>query len=160
MQQPNCMAASQGAASAFSTFQAAASDLWCKHHTSSAGLNRLTLLPAPPMQDARAYKYDNVWRWTLPKRLASKGQASPCLLECDRLIVPVHCGQTHWACAMVDLQNRRLCYFDSLRVRVQCLREASVFQCSQVLLQGPSGREISWERSIVVCPDLLSAPAT
>ncbi|KAF5830596.1 hypothetical protein DUNSADRAFT_14326 [Dunaliella salina] len=78
------------------------------HFFNSFFLNKL-------FKDARAYKYANVRRWTLPKRLANYGQASSCLLECDRLVVPVHCGQTHWACAVVDLQQRQLHYFDSLR---------------------------------------------
>lgn len=86
------------------------------------------------MQDARAYLYANVRRWTRSMRLTEVGQDSLCLLECDRLIMPVHCGETHWACAMVDLQNRRLCYFDSLRVRVLCFLETCSFLCSQVLL--------------------------
>ncbi len=80
------------------------------------GVPRHALMRAG-LQDAHAYKYTNVRRWTMPKRLANYGQASSCLLECDRLVVPVHCGQTHWACAMVDLQGRQLFYFDSLHVR-------------------------------------------
>eukprot|EP00200_Dunaliella_tertiolecta_P009027 CAMPEP_0202371118 /NCGR_PEP_ID=MMETSP1127-20130417/2592_1 /ASSEMBLY_ACC=CAM_ASM_000462 /TAXON_ID=3047 /ORGANISM="Dunaliella tertiolecta, Strain CCMP1320" /LENGTH=710 /DNA_ID=CAMNT_0048967269 /DNA_START=106 /DNA_END=2238 /DNA_ORIENTATION=- len=78
------------------------------HFFNSFFLNKL-------FKDEHAYKYANVRRWTLPKRLEKYGQASSCLLECDRLVVPVHCGQTHWACALIDLQQRQLHYFDSLR---------------------------------------------
>lgn len=51
----------------------------------------------------------------MPKRLATAGQASACVLDCDRIIVPVHQGQ-HWVCAVVDLQHQRLLYYDSLKV--------------------------------------------
>ena len=56
-----------------------------------------------------------VRRWTLPNRLASSGQASECILDCDRIVVPVHQGM-HWVCAVVDLQHKKLVYYDSLRV--------------------------------------------
>ncbi|PRW61285.1 Sorting and assembly machinery component 50 [Chlorella sorokiniana] len=60
------------------------------------------------------YDYSQVRRWTLPKRLASVGQASECILDCDRIIVPVHQG-LHWVCAVIDLQNQKLVYYDSLK---------------------------------------------
>ena len=54
-----------------------------------------------------------VRRWTTPKRLKANGQASESVLDCDRIIMPVHEG-VHWTCAMVDLQHKQLVFFDSL----------------------------------------------
>ena len=34
-------------------------------------------------------------RWTLPDRLAKQAQLSDSVLDCDRIIVPVHQGN-HW----------------------------------------------------------------
>jgi hypothetical protein len=56
-----------------------------------------------------------VRRWTMPKRLASSGQASSCILDVDRIVVPVHQG-LHWVCAVIDLQHQKLIYYDSLKV--------------------------------------------
>ncbi len=41
-------------------------------------------------------------------------QAQPCVLFCDRLFFPVHVGVAHWAAACIDLQRRRLHYWDSM----------------------------------------------
>jgi hypothetical protein len=68
-----------------------------------------SLPPSPPPLLAQ------VRRWTLPKRLAAAGQASASVLDCDRIVLPVHQG-VHWVCAVVDLQRRRLVYYDSLKV--------------------------------------------
>ena len=37
-----------------------------------------------------------VRRWTMPKRLASAGQASSSILDCDRIIVPVRVHACSW----------------------------------------------------------------
>ncbi len=55
-------------------------------------------------------------RWTTAKRLAKAGQASGCILDVDRWVIPVHLGN-HWTCAMVDLAARALVYYDSYHVR-------------------------------------------
>lgn len=43
------------------------------------------------------------------------------MLEVDRILVAVHLGN-HWTCAMVDLNKKELCYYDSLGVGFSCLR--------------------------------------
>jgi hypothetical protein len=48
--------------------------------------------------------------------LIVRAQASPNLLDCHRIVVPVHMGKIHWACAMIDLARRRLFFWDSMRV--------------------------------------------
>lgn len=65
-------------------------------------------------KDAGAYNYDLVRRWTLPKRLKASGQASDSILDCDRIVLPVHQGM-HWVCAVIDLQHRKFVYYDSLK---------------------------------------------
>ncbi|GAB4818844.1 hypothetical protein N2152v2_005890 [Parachlorella kessleri] len=60
------------------------------------------------------YNYNNVARWTLPRRLEKQGQLCNTILDCDRIIVPVHQG-IHWVCAMVDVTNKALYYYDSLK---------------------------------------------
>eukprot|EP00887_Chlorella_sp_A99_P004848 scaffold4.g4848.t1 len=65
-------------------------------------------------KDAKVYDYSRVRRWTLPKRLAAAGQASESVLDCDLIVLPVNQGNSHWTCAVVDLAQRRLVYYDSL----------------------------------------------
>ena len=71
---------------------------------------------ARAVQEDNSYKYDEVKRWGLAKKLAAGGQLSASLLDCDRLIMPVHLPN-HWVAAMVDLKNERLTYYDSMGVR-------------------------------------------
>ena len=35
-------------------------------------------------------------------------QASPHILAVDKILMPVHCGQVHWAAACIDLAARKL----------------------------------------------------
>lgn len=77
---------------------------WCR---GSGG--RLAVQAAPPPASPQ------VRRWTLPKRLAAAGQASASILDCDRVVLPVHQG-LHWVCAVIDLQRQRFIYYDSLKV--------------------------------------------
>ena len=53
-------------------------------------------------------------------RLERWGQLSGTVLECDKLIIPVHLG-CHWTCAVISLRDRGISYFDSLGVsRTSC----------------------------------------
>ena len=45
-------------------------------------------------------------------------QMSSSIIELDRIIMPVNVGNTHWACAMVDMRAESLYYFDSFGVRL------------------------------------------
>ncbi|KAF8066180.1 ULP1A [Scenedesmus sp. PABB004] len=63
------------------------------------------------------YAYKDVRRWTLPARLKAAGQASECVLRCDRLLLPVNENNTHWTAVMVDLPRRRIVALDSLHGR-------------------------------------------
>jgi len=40
----------------------------------------------------KRYNYSAVSRWTRPKRLQAVGQQSASVLDCDRIIAPVHLG--------------------------------------------------------------------
>lgn len=64
-------------------------------------------------KDDKKYVYNNVRRWTTKMRLDRWGQHSATVLECDKLIIPVHLG-CHWTCAVISLRDRGISYFDSL----------------------------------------------
>ncbi|KAL0044188.1 hypothetical protein WJX82_003485 [Trebouxia sp. C0006] len=64
-------------------------------------------------KDDKKYVYNNVRRWTTKMRLERWGQHSGTVLECDKLIIPVHLG-CHWTCAVISLRDRGISYFDSL----------------------------------------------
>lgn len=66
-------------------------------------------------RDKRKYDYSQVQRWTLAKKLKNTPQTSKSILECDRVIAPVHLG-CHWTCAVVDLKNKEFGYYDSMLV--------------------------------------------
>eukprot|EP00889_Picochlorum_renovo_P003502 jgi/Picre1/30532/NNA_005895.t1 len=66
-------------------------------------------------KDAGTYDYNSVRRWTAPGRLKAGGQSRASILDCDRIIVPVNQSNMHWVCAVIDLENERLEYYDSLK---------------------------------------------
>lgn len=68
-------------------------------------------------KDTGSYDYNSVRRWTAPARLKAGGQSRTSILDCDRIIVPVNQSNMHWVCAVIDLENKRLEYYDSLKVR-------------------------------------------
>jgi hypothetical protein len=41
-------------------------------------------------RDKHVYNYDEVRRWTTEKKLKRMGQASASVLDCDRVVIPVH----------------------------------------------------------------------
>ena len=38
----------------------------------------------------------------------------------ERVIVPVNCDNNHWTCAVADIPNKRLVYYDSCLVGPWC----------------------------------------
>lgn len=54
----------------------------------------------------------------MPKKLRLSHQASNSILDCDRLIAPVHLA-VHWTCAVADLKAQELLYLDSMGVSVK-----------------------------------------
>ena len=85
--------------------------------------------------DDKKYCYNNVRRWTSKMRLDRWGQPSATVLECDKLIMPVHLG-CHWTCAVINLKEREIWYFDSLGVRIPHASHACAAACFVVL--GPN----------------------
>ena len=53
------------------------------------------------------YNYNAVRRWTTKKKLGYD------LLECEKLVIPVHQG-IHWVLAVVDLTAKKIVFYDSL----------------------------------------------
>lgn len=67
--------------------------------------------------DHMKYDYEAVRRWTSPAALKAWGQLSPCVLDCELLIVPIH-KTNHWTAALIDLRNHTLHYMDSYHPEV------------------------------------------
>lgn len=61
-------------------------------------------------KDAQSYDYQAVRRWTTQKKLGYN------LLECDKILVPVH-QSVHWCLGVIDLRRQKLLYLDSLQGR-------------------------------------------
>lgn len=81
-----------------------------------------------------AYNYKAVQRWTRPARLKGYGQLCASVLECDFIVVPVHQG-IHWVCAVVDLEQQRFVYYDSLHVRALCAAALTALAALAALLR-------------------------
>jgi len=75
-----------------------------------------TFFIAKLYKDKQKYEYDAVRRWTVPARLKASGQSRKSILDSDRIFFPVNQSNTHWVCAVADLKNRQLAYYDSLKV--------------------------------------------
>jgi hypothetical protein len=65
-------------------------------------------------KDAGMYEYNNVRRWTVPGRLKAVGQSRSSILDCDKIIVPVNQCNVHWVVAVINLEEKRFEYYDSL----------------------------------------------
>ena len=46
-------------------------------------------------------------------------QTSPNVLEVDRIIIPVNLNNTHWACAVIYIKEKRIVYYDSMSVSIK-----------------------------------------
>ncbi|CAN4104723.1 unnamed protein product [Withania somnifera] len=56
------------------------------------------------------YSYHSVRRWTSQRKLGY------CLLECDKIFVPIH-KEIHWCLAVINKKDKKFQYLDSLRGR-------------------------------------------
>lgn len=59
------------------------------------------------------YSYRGVSRWSTAKRLKQQGVGYESILECDKIIVPIH-QPAHWTMAVINLRDQQLEYYDSL----------------------------------------------
>ena len=57
------------------------------------------------------YAYEKVQRRSLPEKVGYR------VLDCEKLIVPINEGNSHWTLTVVDLQEGRLEHYDSQRRR-------------------------------------------
>ncbi|KAK9826046.1 hypothetical protein WJX74_007714 [Apatococcus lobatus] len=80
-------------------------------------------LPALVGPNHDQYNYPKVSRWTSLKKLRRSAQTAECVLDLERLIVPVHLGM-HWTCAVIDLEHRQIRYYDSMAGHEERLMEA------------------------------------
>ncbi len=109
-------------------------------------------------KDGDGYEYERVRRWTAPKKLARGGQPSGCLLDLDRIIVPVHQG-LHWVTAVIDLENRRFQFLDSLGARDEaCLAALARWLRDEFMDKRKEAREdvLAWPREFPAVPRQLN----
>eukprot|EP00884_Botryococcus_braunii_P022152 jgi/Botrbrau1/8620/Bobra.0196s0017.1 len=64
-------------------------------------------------QDTDEYNFEGVKGWTRAKKLKLAGQASTCVLDVDRIMVPVHLPG-HWVSAVIDMAHQCVIYLDSM----------------------------------------------
>lgn len=78
-------------------------------------------------RDKGEYRYEEVRRWTLEKRLVSSGQASKSILDCDRVIIPVRRLNSH----VIQSDMQGLDVVIQLDEKRRCARRAaaSVHNC-------------------------------
>lgn len=82
-------------------------------------------------KDAQSYDYQGVRRWTTKKRLGY------CLLECDKILVPIH-QNVHWCLAVIDMRREKLLYLDSLQGR-----DSDVLKCLARYIVDEAGERAS-----------------
>lgn len=85
-----------------------------------------------PCRDNPQYNFDGVKNWTRPKRLKTGGQASECVLDVDRIMVPIN-RPMHWVSAVIDLKQQCVIYLDSLGVRLLCQGLTRTSYCNHPL---------------------------
>ena len=65
-------------------------------------------------QNPDGYNYNAVKRWTKPSRLGSGGlPGARSVFEADKVIIPLHLNDEHWACVCVNMKEKRIEYYDS-----------------------------------------------
>lgn len=65
--------------------------------------------------DTYSYDYSRVSKWSR--------KAGVKLLECDKVLVPVHVNDDHWVLAVINIQDKRFEYYDPLgRVKVRAFQ--------------------------------------
>lgn len=67
-------------------------------------------------RDGDGFTFSKVRRWTKPRRLLEQGQVSERVLDCDRIIIPVH-RPVHWICIIVCVREQEIICYDPLPVR-------------------------------------------
>ncbi|CAI5497269.1 unnamed protein product [Closterium sp. Naga37s-1] len=87
------------------------------------------------------YLYNSIRRWTTPKRLGYS------LVDCDKIIVPVHQG-VHWVLAVIAPRDKRLIFLDSLHGQDRtCLENLARYYADEV--KDKTGKVVDtsgWER--------------
>ncbi|KAL4385980.1 hypothetical protein GQ457_09G023750 [Hibiscus cannabinus] len=90
------------------------------------------------------YNYKAVKRWTSQKKLGY------CLLDCDKIFVPIH-KEIHWCLAVINKKDQKFQYLDSLKGKdPNVLRALAKYFVEEV--KDKSGKNIdisSWEQEYV-----------
>ncbi|KAB2025577.1 hypothetical protein ERO13_D06G136300v2, partial [Gossypium hirsutum] len=90
------------------------------------------------------YNYRAIKRWT------SQWKLGYCLLDCDKIFVPIH-KDIHWCLAVINKKDQKFQYLDSLKVRDHnVLRALAKYFAKEV--KDNSGKDIdisSWEQEFI-----------
>ncbi|XVF66217.1 hypothetical protein PTKIN_Ptkin10aG0017700 [Pterospermum kingtungense] len=90
------------------------------------------------------YNFRAVKRWTSQRKLGY------CLLDCDKIFVPIH-KDIHWCLAVINKKDQKLQYLDSLKGKdAKVLNALAKYFVEEV--RDKSGKDIdisSWEREFV-----------
>ncbi|GFZ21799.1 cysteine proteinases superfamily protein [Actinidia rufa] len=90
------------------------------------------------------YDFKSVRRWTSQKKLGY------CLLECDKIFVPIH-KEVHWCLAVINKKDEKFQYLDSLRgIDSHVLKVLARYVVDEV--KDKSGEDIdvsSWQQEYV-----------
>lgn len=90
------------------------------------------------------YDFRSVKRWTSQRKLGY------CLLECDKIFVPIH-KETHWCLAVINKKDEKFQYLDSLKgIDTQVLKVLARYFVDEV--KDRSGKDIdvhSWKQENV-----------
>ena len=60
--------------------------------------------------DPNQYNYSNVQRW---RKYVPGGD----IFALDKIIIPVNQGNSHWGCAVIYVQQKKIQFYDSMQVR-------------------------------------------
>lgn len=87
--------------------------------------------------DTQEYDFKPVRRWTTEKKLGYS------LLDCERVVIPLHKGN-HWVLGVVDLREKRVSYYDSLKgVDRTCMRNLITW----IVDEAKEKRQLQWDAS-------------
>lgn len=77
------------------------------------------------------YTYKSVSRWTKRAKIN--------ILDLDKIVLPVHVGQNHWCCAIINLAEKQFEYYDSLGgSNPTCLRNLRRYVEDEVKTYNPT----------------------
>ena len=67
------------------------------------------------LMEQNAYDYDKVRRWTSAAKFRRSGiKPYKSIADVDKIVFPINLGNSHWVCAVANIRDRRVEWYDSL----------------------------------------------